>query len=92
MDATRILSVVSDYQNKLLTRAVQPVQYPMQKAVSDPKHTLAHAAWMLGNIRLQVVQGKLDKAQRWLGFVQALLWVHGVYTIAELKTHNRSSL
>jgi len=26
---------------------------------------------------------------RWLGFMQGALWVKGIYTIDELKAHNR---
>jgi len=31
----------------------------------------------------------LEKAMRWLGFVQDGLWVVGIYSIEEMKDHNR---
>lgn len=31
-----------------------------------------------------------DKGMRWLGFIQGLLYAHGIYTLEELKLHNRS--
>ncbi len=29
------------------------------------------------------------KANRWLGFIQGVLWSGGVYTIDEMREHNR---
>lgn len=60
-----------------------------------------HVLWMLGEMRtlldeytpptpeqfykwLEVVEPKLN---RWLGFVQGLLWAGGLYTIDELREH-----
>jgi hypothetical protein len=31
---------------------------------------------------------KMEKACRWLGFIQGALWADGVYSIEELKRHN----
>lgn len=33
--------------------------------------------------------GRLEKAFRWLGFMQGVLWAEGIYSINELKNHNR---
>lgn len=30
-----------------------------------------------------------EKGFRWLGFIQGVLWTQGVYTIDEMKNHNR---
>lgn len=30
-----------------------------------------------------------EKVMRWLGFMQGAFWVKGIYTIDELKAHNR---
>jgi hypothetical protein len=35
-----------------------------------------------------VEEGRRDKAMRWLGFIQGVLWVQRIYTIDELKLHN----
>jgi hypothetical protein len=31
----------------------------------------------------------MEKAFRWLGFVQGVLWTNRVYTLDNLKSHNR---
>lgn len=52
--------------------------------------TLMHVHQMLDKINSFVVEGKMDKAFRWLGFVQGVLWTNGLYNLNELKDHNRS--
>lgn len=36
-----------------------------------------------------IEEGKIDKAMRWLGFIQGVLCQAGIYTIDELKSHNK---
>lgn len=33
-------------------------------------------------------RSKREKAHRWLGFIQGVLWLSGVYTLDELKEHS----
>ena len=33
--------------------------------------------------------GSTDKAMRWLGFMQGVMWSAGYYTLAEIKAHSR---
>lgn len=50
---------------------------------------VTHAAWMLPEMLDFVEAGRIDKAFRWLGFVQGILWQNGFYSIEELANHNR---
>lgn len=34
---------------------------------------------------------QLPRMFRWLGFLQGVLWMHGVYTIDEMREHNRGA-
>lgn len=45
-------------------------------------------AIMLPQMRQFVLDDRREKFMRWLGFVQGVLWDHGVYTLDELKAHN----
>ena len=33
--------------------------------------------------------GRIEKAHRWLGFIQGILWQSGNFTIDQLANHNR---
>jgi len=35
-------------------------------------------------------EGRIEKAMRWLGFIQGVLWSIGDFTVDELRTHSRS--
>jgi len=57
----------------------------------DPKGKrpdLFHAAWMVQEAQQYVHQGKLEKANRWLGFIQGVFWVHRFRTIDEMRRDN----
>lgn len=48
-------------------------------------NTLEHVRWMLDELR--DLTGA--KAMRWLGFVQGVLWMQGIYTIDQMREHNK---
>lgn len=47
-----------------------------------------HALWMLDQIEAYLRQGRMAKAHRWIGMVQDILFMGGVFSIEELKKHN----
>jgi hypothetical protein len=51
--------------------------------------TLNHALWMCEQCRLFLRAGRLAKAYRWIGTIQGILLMNGVFSIMELKDHNR---
>lgn len=81
MDTEHMREVVNLYSKELKDRGVEPA-----RGAPSP---LAHAAWMLDEILAFLEDGRWDKANRWLGFVQGTLWVLGVYTIPQMADHNR---
>ncbi len=50
---------------------------------------LNEAYWMCEETRKLIRQGRWSKAQRWIGFIQGLVWMSGLCSISEIKTHNR---
>lgn len=57
--------------------------------LKQPSPTGAHLLTMIPEMRLMIAEGRREKAMRWLGFMQGVLWVSGEYTLDELKDHNR---
>lgn len=70
---------------------------PLQFTVNQSR--LEHACWMCDQARGLFVGDAGDvvnaenvrKAMRWLGCIQGILWCEGVYTIAQMREHSRSS-
>lgn len=61
--------------------------------LETPKYaTLCHALWMCGQTREFLRQGRLAKAYRWIGTIQGILLMNGVFSIVDLKEHNRFDL
>jgi len=53
-----------------------------------PVDMLEHCHYMIDKIEEFVVQKRIQKACRWLGFVQGCLWTLRYYSIEELRKHN----
>lgn len=54
--------------------------------------TLQHAHWMTHKAREFLRAGRPAKAYRWIGTIQGILLMNGVFSISELKTQNRFDL
>lgn len=59
------------------------------KRESDVPGSLNHLRWMCQEVMVFLNEGKLEKAFRWLGFIQGVLWTECICDIEELKSDNR---
>lgn len=57
--------------------------------LQDMEPALPHLHWMCEEIQALVLSGQLDRAHRYLGFVQGVLWSMGQFSISEMADHNR---
>lgn len=46
-----------------------------------------HLAWMCSESIRFVQKGEIEKAHRWLGFIQGVLWKEGAFTLNDLREH-----
>jgi hypothetical protein len=53
-----------------------------------PHQLKPHVMWMLEEMK-KFGDEDYDKAMRWLGFVQGVLWVEGAWSIDQMRAHNR---
>ena len=77
MTDEKVNEVMDLYGNRLTTYAE-----------SRPKN-VDHLLSMIPTIRGFIAEGRREKAMRWLGFMQGVLWAEGIYTLHELMDHNR---
>jgi hypothetical protein len=91
--ANAMLDLYIDILDK---QGYQPVAYPDVHArmggniYRGAKYdALNEAYWMCLEARKLIRQGRWSKALRWIGFVQGLIWMGGLCSIDEIKTHNR---
>jgi len=50
---------------------------------------LAHLNFMCSEGQKLIEEGRTEKAMRWLGFLQGVLWARGFYSLDDLKNHSR---
>jgi len=96
MTPDKLRDVVANYQTRLLSAGLTPKRDEDSTpgmALTDIDWgdiaELDHVLWMCGEVQTFLVEGRYDKANRWLGFIQGVLWVLGIYSIPELQEHNR---
>lgn len=54
-------------------------------------NVLDHVYDMIPKIQGFIEEGRIEKAYRWLGFMQGVMWTEGLFTIEELKKHNKGN-
>jgi len=98
MDTKKILSVLDVYDKKLEQysrncSAIKPERAdPTKKYFTSSEEgwaKMSHVWWAIGQCRIFVAAGRMEKAFRWLGFIQGAFWFNGTYSVEELANHNK---
>lgn len=84
MTGEKVKEVCRLYVQRLSAGGLQPERNDRPDVLSRAKHVL----WMALETRDLVDADRMEKAFRWLGFIQGWLWTVGIYTVDELKSHN----
>lgn len=50
---------------------------------------LSHALYMLDEIPKFIESGRMEKANRWIGFLQGILWSQGIASVQGFMNMNR---
>lgn len=74
----------------LLSKAVtsNPGEYIEPKRCPELESAPEHLAWMLDQAMVFYAEGRIQKANRWLGFVQGSMHADGYATVEQLKRAN----
>jgi hypothetical protein len=93
MTDDQVKQVVTSYQARLSKEGYRPVQVDFDRTTAGVPRSrqLEHVSWMCVEIQAAVAGGDRDKAMRWLGFAQGVLWAHGVYAVNEMREQNRAA-
>lgn len=87
MTNKQILAVCLIYERKL-HELDETEEWKRNSTLIDANPRLYHVLTMIPRLRQLVLEHRIEKAFRWLGFIQGVLWTEGIYTIDELKKHN----
>jgi len=93
MDGKKVLEVIDTYEQELKRRGATPLKADhnqvLDPATDNRAVCLGHCLGMIPQMREFIATDHLEKTFRWLGFIQGVLWPLGIYSIDEMKNHNR---
>jgi hypothetical protein len=91
MTAEKVIEVADRYIELFEMYGTEPKRaHPESWGIDEDGDVMAtHLIWMCHEIKKFAEENRMDKAFRWLGFVQGALWVAGEYTIEDFKGHNK---
>lgn len=98
MEVGQLMQVLATYEKRLSNGSI-PAQKALTNRVLNRAQRLSHCRWMCRTMVVMlgaaqqtdagVQPSEVEKANRWLGFVQGILASENYYTIDEMRTHTR---
>lgn len=88
MDGDKVREVLAIYRRKFEKMGVPKQKFSAVQLPVTPS-VLAHCHAMLDEVEIFIQEGRVEKAMRWLGFIQGCLWSQGMYNLEDLKNQNR---
>jgi len=89
MTGDKVREVIAIYRKKFEEMGISKKRSSLSSFPNSDNDFLAHCHGMLNEMEIFIQEGRMEKTFRWLGFIQGCLWRAGVYTIDEVKNHNR---
>jgi methionine salvage enolase-phosphatase E1 len=92
MNADKLLAVIAIYRKNFIRKKIEAVDFSHIDKPIKCEEILSHCHGMLNKMEKFVLEGRIEKAFKWLGFVQGCLWSAGYYSLEDLKNHNRPTI
>ena len=89
MDAEQLNKAIGQLRSFFERKAIAKCDYPYNKLLKGFPYGLEHCHGMLDKMEGFIREDRLDKVNRWLGFIQGCLWMSGNRTLDSLKNMNR---
>lgn len=90
MNKEQVVEVVQEYQKNLIEVGAKPLRFTEDASAPASYQAMNHILWMCAEVQRFAQEDKLEKAMRWLGFIQGVLWTLGEESIEKLKKDNYS--
>lgn len=88
MAEQQLEEVLTKYEEHLSVYGV-PMRFTVRGVIPSGEQAARHVLWMCAEVRTFLKEGRREKADRWLGFVQGVLWSLGHYTIDDMRSQSR---
>ncbi len=89
MTLKKVATVIDFYQTIFRRLKVKPRKFPEDRAPKTASEVLSHLYAMTFEMKGFIKERRREKFMRWLGFMQGAFWTQKLFTLEELKNHNR---
>lgn len=93
MAPDQVTEVINQYEAELKEGGRQAQRFvggfPLEGAFPTREAALRHLLWMCPQVKLFIETREIEKAMRWLGFMQGTFWMAGVKSIDAMRDDNR---
>ena len=89
MTKDKLKETLGVYRNYFEEQQTGKKKIPADKNPQSNIEALEYMHAMLDEMEEFLKEGRIEKFHRWLGFLQGNLWRMGIFTLEELKNHNR---
>ncbi len=89
MTKNKHLEVIGILRSYFESHAIDKIDYPHDELLDTQASGLAHCHGMLYRMEQFIQQDRMGKTNRWLGFIQGVLWDQRRITLDELMSQNR---
>ena len=89
MDAEQLNEAIGKLRSFFERKVIAKHDYPHNELIKGFPYGLEHCHSMLDKMEVFIKEDRLDKVNRWLGFIQGCLWMSGNHTLDSLKNMNR---
>lgn len=83
------MQVIEIYRKFFEEKNIDKIDYPDDELLSCTKMGLSHCYGMIDKMEKFIHEGRIEKAFRWLGFIQGFLWSNRIYTLTNFMDHNQ---
>jgi hypothetical protein len=94
MDKEQVIAALEKYEERLSVHGSFAPERLSEEEMSrnvvtlGQRRALGHVAWMCAEAKKLVEEDRIEKAMRWLGFIQGALWMASFFSINNLKVDN----
>jgi len=85
----KVRKVLSTYRRRFEKLGIPKKEFPHDSFPKRNHDFLAHCHGMLDEMEVFIKEDRMDKVFRWLGFLQGCFWRSRIYTVDQMKNHNR---
>lgn len=89
MTDQKLLETISSYKKLFQEYNITAKRFNHESISTTMEAKLSHCCYMIDKIEGFVAINRIQKAHRWLGFIQGVLWSEKFFSLSKMRRDNR---